>query len=98
MKTELAFTDADIQEFLRSPTALERSAKARPILKLLAKHGELPSRAIIKVFSDSNASSLSHPPMALLIKEGYVTERKGVFQGAINHFFKITPKERAALK
>ena len=97
MRAELAFTDADIQELLRSPTALERSAKARPILKLLAKHGELPAHVIIKVFSDSNASSLSHPPMSLLIKEGYVTERKGVFQGAINHFFKITKKGRATL-
>jgi hypothetical protein len=52
---------------------------------------------IIKVFSDSNVTSLCHPPMSLLIREGYVTERKAVFQGAINHFFKITKKGRAAL-
>jgi hypothetical protein len=36
--------------------------------------------------------------MSLLIKEGYVTERKAVFQGAINHFFKITKKGRQAVK
>ena len=98
MRAELAFTDADIQELLRPPTALERSAKARPILKLLAKHGELPSSVLVKVFGDSNISSLCHAPMLSLVKEGYVTERKAVFRGAVNRFFKITKKGRAALK
>lgn len=98
MRTELNINDEDIREMLRPRTALQRSIKARPILLLLAKHGELPAHVIIKVFNDSNATSLCHAPMSLLVREGYVTERKSVFQGTINHFFKITAKGRAALR
>lgn len=94
----IEITDEQIREMLRPRTALERSAKAIPILKLLAKHGELPSAVIIRVFRDPNTSSLSHPPMGSLVEEGYVTSRKGAFHGSINFFFKITAKGRQALK
>lgn len=98
MRTELRFSDEDIREMLRPRTALERSARAIPILRLLARHGELPARVLIKVFADSNVTSLCHPPISYLIQEGYITERMAVFQGAKNHFFKITAKGRVALK
>lgn len=94
----IPLTDHDIRELLRPRTALERSAKALPILMLLAKHGELPSRVILKVFADSNITTCNKPPISLLIQEGYITERMALFEGVKNHFFKITPKGRAALK
>jgi hypothetical protein len=83
---------------LRPLTALERSAKAVPILRLLARHGELPAHVILKTFADSNVTTINKPPMSLLIQEGYITERMALFQGVKNHFFKITKKGRAALK
>jgi hypothetical protein len=94
VRTELNISDEDIREMLRPPTALERSAKAIPILRLLAKHGELPADVLRKIFRDRNLTMICH----LLASEGYVTEQKAAHRGSVCYFFKITKRGRAALK
>ena len=86
-------SDDEIREMLRPPTALERSAKSIPILKLLVKHGELPAGVLTKVFRDHNLTIICH----MLASEGYVTECKATHRGSVCYFFKIAPKGRAAI-
>jgi len=91
-------SDEEIRELLKPRTALERSEKALPILKLIAKHGELPSTVLTLAFNDPNVVSLGHAPMLFLVREKYLVMRSGIFRGSRQHFFRITLKGRQALK
>ena len=86
-------SEDDIRELLRPKTLIERNPRAVKILRALLKFPEIPGPIIEKIMGGP-LKGTRQGIVGKMLTEGYIQQKRDVFNGHIVNMYSITGKGR----